>query len=192
MHWNLRVKLYVTKIQQSYFSILYNTVYLKFSDIAEPQKTDGSLEWLSWGELGNRSMITNYRLPSPNDVIQVFYRHQLKLHGLFHHRQPTESTSSRSNIGSWKSKNGKLASWNTGKMRSQENSDMFCTKNEQGFLHKNHHDDIEVDYLEAEKEVWKTIFCDSKPTCWEISTKPSKHSWAVKNWWYWLLQSFVN
>ena len=74
MHWNLRVKLYVTKIQQSYFSILYNTVYLKFSDIAEPQKTDGSLEWLSWGELGNRSMITNYRLPSPNDVIQVFYR----------------------------------------------------------------------------------------------------------------------
>lgn len=50
-------------------------------------------------------------------------------------------------------------------MRSQENSDMFCTKNEHGFLHKNHHDDIEVDYLEAEKEVWKTIFCDSKPTC---------------------------
>ena len=27
-----------------------------------------------------------------------------------------------------------------------------------------YHSDIEVDYLEAEKEVWKTIFRDAKPT----------------------------
>ena len=40
-----------------------------------------------------------------------------------------------------------------------------CTKDEHDFLHENYHGDIEVDYLEGENEVWKPIFCDSKPTC---------------------------
>ena len=80
-----------------------------------------------------------------------------------------------------------------------------CTKDEHDFLHESYHGDIEVDYLEAAKEVWKTIFRDSKPTrfsignffiskkdeCYNqygqftyadfISTKPSKHSRAVKS-----------
>ena len=54
---------------------------------------------------------------------------------------------------------------------------MFCTKNEHGFLHKNHHDDIEVDYLEAEKEVWKTIFCDSKKL---VERYPQNHQSTVE------------
>ena len=40
-----------------------------------------------------------------------------------------------------------------------------CTKNEHDFLHENYHGDIEVDYLEAEKDIWKTVFRDSKLTC---------------------------
>ena len=40
-----------------------------------------------------------------------------------------------------------------------------CAKDEQDFLHENCHADFEVDCLEAEKEVWKTIFRDSKPIC---------------------------
>ena len=69
-----------------YSSVLYNTVYLQFSDIAELQTTDGSLEWVSREELGNRSTIKNYRLHSPDDVIQDFLWDQLKLQNLFHHR----------------------------------------------------------------------------------------------------------
>ena len=60
------------EIQQIYFSILHNTVYLQFSDTGELQTTDGNLEWVSRGELGNRSTIKNYRLQSPDDVVQVF------------------------------------------------------------------------------------------------------------------------
>ena len=37
--------------------ILYNTVYLQFPDIPEIQTTDGSLGWVSWGKLRNRSAI---------------------------------------------------------------------------------------------------------------------------------------
>ena len=81
-----------------HFSVLYKTVCLQFSDIAELQTTDGSLGWVSREELGNRSTIKNYWFQSPDDVIQVFLRDQL--HNLFHHRQPIKSTSSRSNIGS--------------------------------------------------------------------------------------------
>ena len=43
--------------------------------------------------------------------------------------------------------------------------DSSCSKNEHDFLHENYRGDIEVDHLEAEKEVWKTIFCVSKTTC---------------------------
>ena len=43
-------------------------------------------------------------------------------------------------------------------------SDGKCTKKEHDFLHENYHGDIKIDYLEAEKEVWKTIFRGSKPT----------------------------
>ena len=85
---------------------LVQSVQRQFSDIAELQTTDGSLGWMSRGELGNRSTIKNYRLQGPDDVI--------KLHNLFHHRQHIEKTSGRSSIGSWKSKNGKVVSWNTG------------------------------------------------------------------------------
>ena len=43
--------------------------------------------------------------------------------------------------------------------------DRSCTKEEHFFLHENYHGDIEVDYLGPKQEVWKTIFRDSKPTC---------------------------
>ena len=38
--------------------------------------------------------------------------------------------------------------------------DGSCTKDKHDFLHENYHGDIEIDYLEAEKEVWKIIFRD--------------------------------
>ena len=57
------------------------------------------------------------------------------------------------------------------------------------FLHKNYHDDIEVDYLEAKKDVWNAIFRGSKPTCFRETIKALPSS---KTWWYQLLQNFVN
>ena len=52
--------------------------------------------------------------------------------------------------------------------------DGSCTKEEHDFLHENYHGDIEIDYLEAEKEVWKTIFGGSKPTCFRDIHKTIK------------------
>ena len=57
--------------------------------------------------------------------------------------------------------------------------DGSCTKEEHDFLHENYHGDIEIDYFEAEKEVWKTTFGGSKPTCFRdihktIKTLPSR------------------
>ena len=52
--------------------------------------------------------------------------------------------------------------------------DGSCTKDEHDFLHENYHGDLKVDYLEAEKEAWKTIFRDSKPTCFRDTQKTIK------------------
>lgn len=49
-----------------------------------------------------------------------------------------------------------------------------CTKEEHEFLHENYYADIDVDFLEAEKEVWKTIFCDSNPNCFRDIHKTIK------------------
>ena len=62
--------------------------------------------------------------------------------------------------------------------------DGSCTKNEHDFLNENYHGDIEVDYLEAEKEVWKTTFRDSKSTCFRdihktIKTLPSSRKLII-------------
>ena len=43
--------------------------------------------------------------------------------------------------------------------------DGSCAKDEKDFSLENYHGDMQFDYLEAEKEVWKTIFRESKPTC---------------------------
>ena len=66
------------------------------------------------------------------------------------------------------------------------------TKDEHDFLHENYHGDIEVDYLEAKKKFAWQFFVIYNQLVLEISTKPSKHSWAVKNWWCLLLENFVN
>ena len=52
--------------------------------------------------------------------------------------------------------------------------DASCTKEEDGFLHEKYCGDIEVEYLETEKEVWKTIFRDSNPTCFRDIYKTTK------------------
>jgi len=50
----------------------------------------------------------------------------------------------------------------------------FLLKAIDGFLHEKYRGDIEVDYLETEKEVWKTIFRDSNPTCFRDIYKTIK------------------
>ena len=103
--------------------ILYNTVYLQFPDIPEIQTTDGSLGWVSWGKLRNRSAIEINGGRAQMMSFTFFLRDQLKVHNLFHHRQPIKSTSRRSNIGSWKSKTAKSSLKTLERMQSQEKSD---------------------------------------------------------------------
>ena len=143
MCWNLRVKSSNSTSQSSIFNFQTLQNYRQLMEV-----WDGCLEKNLETEVPWRII----SLRSPYDVIQVFLRDQRKLQNLFHHRQSIESTSSRSNIGSWKSKNGKVVSWNNRKnviARKQWFFDTVKSKVEKSISLKN--------YLFPEKtEHWTT------------------------------------
>ena len=116
MYRYLRVKLYVTEIQQIYFSVLYNTVHL--------QTTGGSsLRWVSRRELGNRSTTKNYLFQSPDDIIQVFYGINVSFTIYSITGNLSKTLQSQAILAVEAQKTTKLSLETLERMRSQENSD---------------------------------------------------------------------